>query len=91
MVDKRQYNRCDSSQDRAYIDLAGKKEDYHLTDEEVTESYKKATIQVTQNTLNGLLDKEMIELQVAENGDMVYSLTENGKAYLEELRKEDEK
>jgi hypothetical protein len=70
--------------------LAGKKKDYHLTDEEVTESYKKATIQVTQNTLSGLLDKEMIELQVAENGNIVYSLTENGKTYLEELKKEDE-
>jgi len=32
MVDKRQYNRCDSSQDRAYIDLSGKKEEVEILD-----------------------------------------------------------
>jgi hypothetical protein len=75
---------------KSYKDyLAGKKDHYYLTDEEVAESYKRATVQVTQNTLNGLLDKQMIELQVAKSGDIVYNLTEDGKTYLEELKKED--
>lgn len=61
--------------------LKGKKEDFLLTDQEMEETYEKAGMRYTEDLVNGLLDKDMIQAGVRNDGEIVYSLTEKGKKY----------
>lgn len=61
--------------------IIGKKEDYLLSDFDLNEAYDRAGLKYTQDILNGLVDKGMVQAGVGENGDILYSLTEEGKKY----------
>jgi hypothetical protein len=61
--------------------VAGKKDDYLLSDEDINEAYDRAGIRYTQETLNGLVDKGIVQANVGEGGEILYSLTEKGKKH----------
>ena len=72
------YRKCYS----AYNDyIVGKREDYRLTDEEANDEFEKAGLKYTQEVLNGLVDKGVVQAGVGESGEILYSLTEKGKKY----------
>ena len=61
--------------------IAGKIDDYLLSDEEITEAYERAGIRYTQEILNGMVDKGIVQANVGEGGEILYSLTEEGKKH----------
>jgi len=61
--------------------ISGKKDDYLLLDEEITEAYERAGIRYTQEILNGMVDKGIVQANVGEGGEILYSLTEEGKKH----------
>lgn len=61
--------------------IAGKKDDYLLSDVDMEEAYERAGIKYTQDIVNGLVDKGMVQAGVSENGEILYSLTEEGKKH----------
>ena len=70
----------------SYVEyLKGNKETYLITDEDVKKSYEKASLRHTQELLNGMVDKGLVQVSVGETGDILYSLTEGGKKHLDEL------
>ena len=67
---------------KSYNDyLVGKREDYRLDDTEMNEAYEKAGLRYTEDIINSLLDKDMIQAGVRKDGEIVYSLTQKGKNY----------
>ena len=61
--------------------VVGKKDDYLLLDEEITEAYERAGIRYTQEILNVMVDKGIVQANVGEGGEILYSLTEEGKKH----------
>lgn len=61
--------------------IAGKKDDYLLSDVDMNEAYDRAGIRYTQEIVNGLVDKGMVQASVSEDGEILYSLTEKGKKH----------
>lgn len=61
--------------------ITGKKDDYLLSDEDITEAYERAGIRYTQEILNGMVDKGVVQVNVGEGGEILYSLTEEGKKH----------
>lgn len=61
--------------------IAGKKDDYLLSDVDMDEAYNRAGIKYTQEMVNGLVDKGMIQAGVGPEGEILYSLTEKGKKH----------
>jgi len=64
--------------------LTGKRDDYMFTEDEITEVYNKAGLRYTQELLNGLVDKGMVDVGIDENGEIVYSTTDKGRQALGE-------
>jgi hypothetical protein len=63
-----------------YFDyVIGKREHYEFDEEEIKAVYDLAGMRYTQELLDGLVDKGMVEVSVGENGDLLYSTTEEGK------------
>lgn len=54
-------------------------EDFMLTDKDIMATYKIAIQKMTADTIETLVDKGDIKMAVSEEGDIVYSLTEQGK------------
>lgn len=70
------YNACY----KAYNDyIIGKRDDYKLTDTESYNEYDKAGIQFTQELVDGMVDKDLLEVSVGIGGDLLYSTTKKGK------------
>ena len=61
--------------------ILGKKDDYLLSDIDMNEAYDRAGIRYTQEILNGLVDKGIVQAGVSEEGEILYSLTEEGKKH----------
>jgi hypothetical protein len=59
--------------------LKGNKDDFPLTVEEVQQSYKTATMILIENTIGDMVDKELLNVGVDQEGEIVYSLTEKGQ------------
>jgi hypothetical protein len=69
------YNACY----KAYNDyIIGKRDDYRLSDIESYEQYEKAGLQFTQELVNGLVDRDLLEVSVGPGGDLLYSTTNKG-------------
>lgn len=65
---------------KAYNDyIIGKRDDYRLSDTESFEQYEKAGIKFTQELVNGMVDRDLLEVSVSPEGDLLYSTTEKGK------------
>jgi len=70
------YNACY----KAYNDyIIGKRDDYRLSDTESYEQYEKAGLRFTQELVNGMVDRDLLEVSVSPEGDLLYSTTEKGK------------
>lgn len=61
--------------------LLGKRESFMLYIDEIEQAYQNAGLKYTEDLLNGMLDKGVIEALINETGDIVYGLTEKGKKY----------
>ena len=61
--------------------IAGKKDDYLLSDMDMEEAYENAGLRYTQEMVNDLVDKGMIQAGIGEGGEILYSLTEEGKKH----------
>lgn len=60
----------------------GDRENYMLYDDELELAWQKAAIEQTQDCINRLIDLDLIRSGVNENGDIVYSVSEEGIEYL---------
>ena len=58
-----------------------KKEYYELTVEEIEASYNRASQKFTEEIIDGMVDKELLQVSVAEDGEFLYSLTDKGREY----------
>jgi len=70
------YNACYSAYN-AYI--MGKRDDYRLTEEESYAEYDKAGLQFTQELVDGMVDKDLLQVSVSSEGDLLYSTTKKGQ------------
>lgn len=61
--------------------IVGNKDTFMLGIEEIEKCYDDAGLQYTQDLLNGMIDKGVIEALINESGEIVYGLTEKGKRY----------
>ena len=59
--------------------LAGKRDDYLLTQDELEKCYEKAGLKYTDEVLNGLIDTDHIQASVTSEGEIVYSATQKSK------------
>jgi hypothetical protein len=65
---------------KAYNDyIIGKRDDYRLSDTESYEQYEKAGLRFTQELVNRMVDRDLLEVSVSPEGDLLYSTTEKGK------------
>lgn len=53
--------------------LAGKRDDYLLTQDELEKCYEKAGLKYSNEVLNSLVDTEHIQASITPEGDIVYS------------------
>ncbi len=58
--------------------ILGKRETYRFNADEVMDLYNKANERYVQEILNGLVDKDLIQAGINENGEMMYKITEEG-------------
>ena len=61
--------------------ITGKKDNYLLSDVDMNEAFDRAGIRYTQEILNGMVDKGVVQANVGEGGEILYSLTEKGKKH----------
>jgi hypothetical protein len=61
--------------------LTGKTDDFMLTDQDIEKAYDDAGLKYTQDILNSLVDKDMVQASIGKNGDILYSLTDKGRDY----------
>jgi hypothetical protein len=64
--------------------ITGKRETYLFDDMEFRQLFENAGLKYASDILNGLVDKDMIQVGVREDGELVYSLTEKGKKQIDE-------
>lgn len=55
--------------------LAGKRDDYLLTQDELGECYEKAGLKYSEEIVNSLIDTEHIQASITSEGEIVYSAT----------------
>ena len=67
--------------------IIGKNDSYLFSDIEFTETFQKASQELVSDTLAGLFDKEMVKMSVGDDGEILYSLTEEGKKQAEIISK----
>jgi len=59
--------------------IMGKRDDYRLTDEEANEEFNKAGLEFTQELLNGMVDKDLLEVSISPEGDLMYNATKKAQ------------
>ena len=59
--------------------IIGKRDTFIFTDTDLTEMFEKAGELYVGDILDGLVDKDMLEVSIDENGEFLYGLTEKGK------------
>lgn len=64
--------------------IIGERETYIFYDEEFRQLFENAGLRYASDILNGLVDKDMVQVGVREDGELVYSLTEKGKDHIDE-------
>jgi len=66
--------------DKYYAEyIIGKRETFIFSDVELIDLFNKAGELYVGDILDGLVDKDMLEVSVDENGEFLYGLTELGK------------
>jgi hypothetical protein len=65
---------------KRYVEyIAGDEESYKLSEEDITDLYKKAVMHVTGELLSKLVESGDIQMSVREDGEIAYSATDKGK------------
>ena len=64
--------------------ILGKRESFIFYDDEMQTLYEQAGVRYVGDVLDGLVDKEMVQMGVREDGEIVYSATEKGKQALKD-------
>lgn len=64
----------------AYI--MGNRESYMFTDVEMTDMFNKAGERYTGDLLDSMVDKDLLQVSVSEEGELLYSLSEKGNNVL---------
>lgn len=59
--------------------LIGNRESYYMNEEEYDALFDKAGMDYTDELLNNLIDRELVEVGINEDGNMVYKATELGR------------
>lgn len=71
--------------DKYWIDyMTGKRETFMFTDVELEEMFNKAGEKYVSGLLDGMVDKDILEVSIDENGEFLYGLTEKGKQISEQ-------
>ncbi len=66
--------------------IKGNRETYLFDDVEMEMIFQKAIQDTVDNLLEGLIEKEMVSIAaVSEEGELLYSLTDEGKKYADSL------
>ncbi len=74
--------------DKYYAEyIIGKRETFLFSDVELIDLFDKAGELYVSDILNGLVDKDMLEVSVDENGEFLYGLSELGKQVTEQQPK----
>lgn len=63
--------------------IIGKRDSFKFDEDEVKKLYEKAGMRFAADILDSLVDKEMVQVGVRNDGELVYSLTEKGKDYVQ--------
>ena len=74
--------------DKYYAEyIIGKRETFLFSDVELTDLFDKAGELYVGDILDGLVDKDILEVSVDENGEFLYGLSELGKQVTEQQPK----
>ena len=73
---------CDQ---KYYNYIVGAIESYILTDTELEEAFNSASQSYVEVILDGLVDKNMLEISIGEGGDILYGLTPQGEQVVKKL------
>ena len=68
----------------AYI--TGQIEEFLLDEEEFTNTFKDAAEELVSDTLGDLVDKNMVKIAIDDNGELLYSLTDQGQEAAKNLK-----
>ena len=68
--------------------LAGKRDDYHMDEDEFTAVYNAAGLLYTETVVTKLVDDGYVQMGVNADGDFVYSATDKGREYLNNRNEE---
>ena len=72
--------------------IKGNRETYLFNDTEMEIIFQKAVQDTVDNLLEGLIEKEMVSIAaVNKEGELLYSLTDEGKKYAESLNPKNKK
>jgi hypothetical protein len=72
--------------------IKGNRETYLFDDVEMEMIFQKAIQDTVDNLLEGLIEKEMVSIAaVSEEGELLYSLTDEGKKYADSLNPKNKK
>lgn len=64
--------------------IIGKEETFLLSDVEIDGAYRLAIEQMVDESLQDLSEKGLLEISIADNGEILYGLSEEGKKHLED-------
>jgi hypothetical protein len=64
--------------------LTGKRDHFSFNEDEFRLLFDKAGMRYTGDVLDGLVEKEMVQVSIREDGEIVYSATEKGKQTLKD-------
>jgi DNA-binding HxlR family transcriptional regulator len=66
--------------------MIGEIEEFLLDEEEFTKTFQQATETMISDTLGDLVDKNMVKVAIDDNGEFVYSLTDQGQEVAKNLK-----
>ena len=66
--------------DKSYNDyIIGKRETFLMDENEISEMFKTAHENYVQKMLNSMVDKDLLEVSINEEGEFLYGLSDRGK------------
>lgn len=61
--------------------ITGEEETYALSDVDLEQTFKIATEKLVGDTLGNLVDKGMVKMSIGDDGEVLYSSTEEGRKW----------
>jgi hypothetical protein len=69
--------------------IIGQEETFMLSDIEMDESYRLSIEEMVNDSLKELSEKGLLEISIDDNGEILYGLSEEGKAYTKDITDND--